>query len=58
MWVTLPTERPGSGWSPKPRRNRNPPLWDPYIDYADAIEALETILGLSLDRTHCYPYGR
>tara|TARA_R110002074_G_scaffold134367_1_gene278447 strand:+ start:190 stop:612 length:423 start_codon:yes stop_codon:yes gene_type:complete len=31
---------------------------DPYIDYADAIEALETILGLSLDRTHCYPYGR
>ena len=29
---------------------------DPYVDYADAIEALARHTGLTLDRRHCYPY--
>jgi hypothetical protein len=31
---------------------------DPYIDHADAIRALADHVGMTLDRTHCYPYRR
>lgn len=31
---------------------------DPYPGYGDAIAALGTIFGLTLDRSRCYPYGR
>ena len=29
---------------------------DPYPDHEEAIEALGDHFGLTLDRTHCYPY--
>ncbi|MBB3018810.1 hypothetical protein FHR70_001864 [Microvirga lupini] len=29
---------------------------DPYPDHEEAIEALGDYFGLTLDRTHCYPY--
>ena len=31
---------------------------DPYPEHDDAIEALGTHFGLSLERDRCYPYGR
>jgi hypothetical protein len=31
---------------------------DPYIDHEDAIRSLGNHFGLSLDRSHCYPYRR
>lgn len=31
---------------------------DPYIDHADAIDALGRHFGLTLDRASCYPYRR
>ena len=31
---------------------------DPYIDYADAIQALAGHYSIDLDRSHCYPYRR
>jgi hypothetical protein len=31
---------------------------DPYLDHADAIEALGDHYGFALDRGSCYPYRR
>ena len=31
---------------------------DPYMQHADAIEALAEHFGIPLDRAHCYPYRR
>ncbi len=31
---------------------------DPYAEHADAIQALGTHFGLTLDRENCFPYGR
>lgn len=31
---------------------------DPYVDHAEAIEALGRHYGITLGRARCYPYGR
>ncbi|OAS24755.1 hypothetical protein A5481_12745 [Methylobacterium platani] len=31
---------------------------DPYVEHAEAIRVLATHLGIPLERSRCYPYGR